>query len=192
MLQYGLGTHAQRWSPLAQVNDKNVFKLTPAWSFSFGDEKQRGQESRAIVHDGVIYVTGSYSRVFALDAKTGKNACGLRPPARRYPPVLRCGQPRRRDLRRQDLLRHLDARVVALNKDTGKVVWNKKFGDHDAGYTMTAGAPTLVKDGKTGKVLLVHGARVTSSAWSASSSRATRTPVKKSGCVPSSRATWAA
>ena len=46
--------------------------LTPAWSFSFGDEKQRGQESQAIVHDGVIYVTGSYSRVFALDAKTGK------------------------------------------------------------------------------------------------------------------------
>ena len=49
----------------------------------------------------------------------------------------------------------LDARVVALNKDTGKVVWNKKFGDHGAGYTMT-GAPTS-KDGKTGKVLLIHG-----------------------------------
>ncbi|MBU2321700.1 MAG: PQQ-binding-like beta-propeller repeat protein, partial [Gammaproteobacteria bacterium] len=72
VLQYGMGTNAQRWSPLAQVNADNVFKLTPAWSFSFGDEKQRGQESQAIVHDGVIYVTGSYSRVFALDAKTGK------------------------------------------------------------------------------------------------------------------------
>ncbi|NWL18956.1 PQQ-dependent dehydrogenase, methanol/ethanol family, partial [Pseudomonas umsongensis] len=43
VLQYGMGTNAQRWSPLAQVNDKNVFKLTPAWSYSFGDEKQRGQ-----------------------------------------------------------------------------------------------------------------------------------------------------
>ncbi|MPT21353.1 MAG: PQQ-dependent dehydrogenase, methanol/ethanol family, partial [Pseudomonas sp.] len=50
----------------------------------------------------------------------------------------------------------LDARVVALNKDTGKVIWNKKFGDHAAGYTMT-GAPTIVKDGKTGKVLVIHG-----------------------------------
>ena len=39
VLQYGLGTNAQRWSPLQQVNDENVFKLTPAWSFSFGDEK---------------------------------------------------------------------------------------------------------------------------------------------------------
>ncbi|KTF05872.1 secreted protein containing PQQ-dependent enzyme, partial [marine sediment metagenome] len=45
VLQYGMGTNAQRWSPLAQVNEDNVFKLTPAWSFSFGDEKQRGQES---------------------------------------------------------------------------------------------------------------------------------------------------
>ena len=50
----------------------------------------------------------------------------------------------------------LDARVIALNKDTGKVVWNKKFGDHSAGYTMT-GAPTLIKDQKSGKVLLIHG-----------------------------------
>ena len=58
--------------PLAQVNDQNVFKLVPAWSYSFGDEKQRGQESQAIVRDGVIYVTASYSRVFALEAKTGK------------------------------------------------------------------------------------------------------------------------
>lgn len=76
VLQYGMGTNAQRWSPLAQVNDKNVFKLTPAWSYSFGDEKQRGQESQAIVSDGVVYVTGSYSRVFALDAKTGKRQIG--------------------------------------------------------------------------------------------------------------------
>lgn len=50
----------------------------------------------------------------------------------------------------------LDASVVALNKNTGKVVWKKKFADHGAGYTMT-GAPTIVKDGKTGKVLLIHG-----------------------------------
>lgn len=56
VLQYGMGTNAQRWSPLAQVNDKNVFKLTPAWSYSFGDEKQRGQESQTIVSDGVAIV----------------------------------------------------------------------------------------------------------------------------------------
>lgn len=45
---------------------------------------------------------------------------------------------------------------MALNKDTRKVLWNKKFGDHAVGYTMT-GAPTLVKDKVSGKTLLIHG-----------------------------------
>lgn len=43
----------------------------PVWSFSFGAEKQRGQESQPIIHNGKMYVPGSYSRMFALDAKTG-------------------------------------------------------------------------------------------------------------------------
>ena len=131
VLQYGMGTNAQRWSPLAQVNESNVFKLTPAWSFSFGDEKQRGQESQAIVHDGVIYVTGSYSRVFALDAKTGKRLWSY---AHRLPDDIRpcCDVVNRGAAIYGDKIYFgtLDARVVALNKDTGKVVWNKKFGDH--------------------------------------------------------------
>ncbi|MFP5339293.1 MAG: PQQ-binding-like beta-propeller repeat protein, partial [Gammaproteobacteria bacterium] len=157
VLQYGMGTNAQRWSPLAQVNESNVFKLTPAWSFSFGDEKQRGQESQAIVHDGVIYVTGSYSRVFALDAKTGKRLWSY---SHRLPDDIRpcCDAVNRGVALYEDMVIFgtLDAKLVALNKDTGKVVWRKKFGDHKVGYTMT-GAPFVVKDQKSGKVLLVHG-----------------------------------
>ncbi|HAF92349.1 MAG TPA: PQQ-dependent dehydrogenase, methanol/ethanol family, partial [Pseudomonas sp.] len=157
VLQYGMGTSAQRYSPLAQVNTENVFKLTPAWSYSFGDEKQRGQESQAIVHDGVIYVTGSYSRVFAIDAKTGKRLWNY---THRLPDDIRpcCDVVNRGAAIYGDKIFFgtLDAAVVALNKDTGKVVWKKKFADHGAGYTMT-GAPTIVKDQKTGKVLLIHG-----------------------------------
>lgn len=157
VLQYGMGTNAQRWSPLARVNADNVFKLTPAWSYSFGDEKQRGQESQALIHDGVIYVTGSYSRIFALDAKTGKRLWTY---SHRLPDNIRpcCDVVNRGAAIYGDkvFFGTLDARVVALNKDTGKVVWNKKFGDHAVGYTMT-GAPTLVKDQKSGKTLLIHG-----------------------------------
>lgn len=65
VLMYGMGPKAQRYSQLTAINTDNVKMLTPAWSFSFGDEKQRGQESQALVYEGVIYVTGSYSRVFA-------------------------------------------------------------------------------------------------------------------------------
>ncbi len=157
VLMYGLGNSAQRWSPLKQVNADNVFQLTPAWSFSFGDEKQRGQESQALVHDGVIYVTGSYSRIFAIDARTGKRLWSY---AHRLPDDIRpcCDVVNRGAAIYGDkvFFGTLDAGIVALNKDTGRVVWREKFGDHRAGYTMT-GAPTIVKDKKTGKVLLIHG-----------------------------------
>jgi alcohol dehydrogenase (cytochrome c) len=45
VLSWGMGTEGQRFSPLNKVNTKNVKRLVPAWSFSFGGEKQRGQES---------------------------------------------------------------------------------------------------------------------------------------------------
>jgi alcohol dehydrogenase (cytochrome c) len=157
VLQYGLGLKAQRYSTLNQINADNVGKLTPKWSFSFGDEKQRGQESQALVHDGVIYVTASYSRMFALDVKTGKKLWqysarlpeGIRPCC----DVVNRGAAIYGDMVYMGLL---DASVVALNKKTGKVVWKSKFGDHEAGYTMT-GAPFIIKDQKTGKVMLIHG-----------------------------------
>lgn len=156
VLSYGLGLKGQRYSPLKQINASNVSKLVPAWSFSFGGEKQRGQETQALVHNGVVYVTASYSRMFALDAKTGKQLWAYE---HRLPDDIRpcCDVVNRGAAIYGDKVYFgtLDARVVALNKDTGKVVWNKKFGDHKVGYTMT-GAPTLVKE-KNGRVLLIHG-----------------------------------
>jgi PQQ-dependent dehydrogenase (methanol/ethanol family) len=157
VLSYGLGLKAQRHSTLTTVNTKNVENLVPAWSFSFGGEKQRGQEGQVLVHDGVIYATSSYSRIFAIEAKTGKRLWEY---AARLPDDIRpcCDVVNRGPAIYGDKIFFgtLDAGITALNKDTGKVVWTKKFGDHKVGYTMT-GAPFIVKDQKTGKVLLVHG-----------------------------------
>lgn len=157
VLMYGFGVDGKRYSPLKQVDAKNVEKLVPAWSFSFGDEKQRGQETQALLHDGVLYVTASYSRLFALDAKTGKKLWSY---AHRLPDDIRpcCDVINRGAAIYGDKVYFgtLDASIVALNKDTGKVVWRKKFADHKVGYTMT-GAPTIVKDQKSGKVLVIHG-----------------------------------
>jgi len=157
VLGYGIGPKAQRYSHLTAINKDNIHKLTPAWSFSFGDEKQRGQESQALVHDGTIYVTGSYSRVFAIDARTGERKWSY---AARLPEDIRpcCDVVNRGAAIYGDKIYFgtLDAAIVALNKETGKVVWKKKFGDHKAGYTMT-GAPTIVKDKKSGKIMLIHG-----------------------------------
>ena len=41
VLSSGLGTQGQRFSPLTDVNAKSISKLVPAWSMSFGGEKQR-------------------------------------------------------------------------------------------------------------------------------------------------------
>ena len=64
---YAYNQSGQRYSPLTQVNTKTVKSLVPAWSMSFGGEKQRGQESQPLIHNGKMFVTASYSRIFAID-----------------------------------------------------------------------------------------------------------------------------
>ncbi|MEW8459268.1 MAG: hypothetical protein AB2653_03065 [Candidatus Thiodiazotropha endolucinida] len=67
VLSWGMGQQGQRYSPLKKINTDNVKKLVPAWSFSFGGEKQRGQEAQPVIKDGKMFVTASYSRLYAID-----------------------------------------------------------------------------------------------------------------------------
>ena len=147
VLTYGMGLQAQRFSPLKKLTPESIKGLVPVWSFSFGGEKQRGQESQPIVHDGTIYVTGSYSRLYAVDAKTGQKKWQYdhRLPEGIMPccDVVNRGAAIYKD---KVYFATLDARLVALNKDTGKVVWSKKIEDYKAGYSATS-APLIV-DGK--------------------------------------------
>jgi len=147
VVSYGLGPRAQRFSPLEKINKDNVGNLVPVWSFSFGGEKQRGQESQPIIKDGVIYVTGSYSRMWAIDAKTGDEKWQY--DARLPEGILPCCDVVNRGAAiygDKVFFGTLDAKLVALNADTGKVVWRKDLGDFKAGYSYTA-APLIV-DGK--------------------------------------------
>ena len=59
-----------RYSPLKRIDAANVQRLGLAWSFD--TETNRGLEATPIVVDGVMYTTGSWSVVYALDAKTGR------------------------------------------------------------------------------------------------------------------------
>ena len=72
VLTNGMGRDLQRFSPLDTLNRDNVQNLVPAWAFSLGGEKQRGQETQPLVHDGIMYITGSYSRLYAIDVQTGQ------------------------------------------------------------------------------------------------------------------------
>lgn len=146
VLTYGMGPEQQRFSNLNQINTNNVAKLVPAYAASLGGEKQRGQESQPIIYDGTIYVTGSYSRMFAFDSRTGEKKWEYN--ARLPDGIMPCCDVVNRGAAIHGdkvIFATLDARLVALNRETGKVIWNKKIADYQAGYSATA-APIIVKD----------------------------------------------
>ncbi|WP_218312553.1 PQQ-dependent methanol/ethanol family dehydrogenase [Alteromonas antoniana] len=145
VVSYGLGPRGQRFSPLDTLNTKNVKKMHPVWAFSLGGEKQRGQESQPLVKDGVMYVTGSYSRIYAIDLETGDELWQYE--ARLPDGIMPCCDVINRGAALYDdlvIFGTLDAILVALDQKTGKVVWRKKLGDYKAGYSYTA-APMIVK-----------------------------------------------
>jgi alcohol dehydrogenase (cytochrome c) len=140
----GMGRHLQRYSPLDMLNKENVKYLQASWAFSLGGEKQRGQETQPLIYDGVMYITGSYSRLYAIDVMTGEELWQY--DARLPEGILPCCDVINRGAALYgDLIVFgtLDARIVALNKDTGDVVWRDKIADYKAGYSYTA-APLIV------------------------------------------------
>ncbi|MBR7637015.1 PQQ-dependent methanol/ethanol family dehydrogenase [Janthinobacterium lividum] len=145
VLSFGMGTQGQRYSPLTQINDKTVAKLVPAWSFSFGGEKQRGQESQPLIHNGKMFVTASYSRIFAVDLKTGTKLWKYE---HRLPDgIMPCCDVVNRGAALYGnlvIFGTLDAYLVALDQNTGKIVWKEKVDDYAAGYSMTA-APLIAE-----------------------------------------------
>lgn len=140
----GMGRDLQRFSPLTTLNRDNVKNLMPAWAFSLGGEKQRGQESQPIVYDGIMYITGSYSRLYAIDIHTGKELWQY--DARLPEGILPCCDVINRGAAIYGdnvYFGTLDARIVALDRKTGDVKWNKKIADYKEGYSYTA-APLIV------------------------------------------------
>ncbi|MDX2308292.1 MAG: PQQ-dependent methanol/ethanol family dehydrogenase [Hyphomicrobium sp.] len=154
VLTSGLGGQAQRYSPLDLVNKDNVSSLVPAWAMSLGGEKMRGQQGQPLVKDGVMYVTGSYSRAWAIDVKTGKEIWQY---DHRLPEgILPCCDVINRGgalIGDKFIFGTLDAKLVALDAKSGKVVWSKEIDDYKAGYSYTA-APLIVPSKAHGPLLV--------------------------------------
>ncbi|MEP7243745.1 MAG: PQQ-binding-like beta-propeller repeat protein [Gammaproteobacteria bacterium] len=124
-LTYG-GTYSeQRYSTLNQINTGTVSKLAPAWSFDF--DTYRGQETTPIVVDGVMYVTSAWSKVYALDAKTGKQIWFYDPevPGTAGPKPC-CDVVNRGAAFYQGkvYVGTLDGRLIAIDARTGKLAWS--------------------------------------------------------------------
>ena len=146
-LMYSRTYDGHRYVPLTQITPANVHRLRPAWVFTTGGEN-RGLELTPLIHDGVLYISADQSRVFAVDARTGVKKWSYDPKlSKDVERVYCCGSNNRGValLGNMVYVGTLDARLVALNKDTGAVVWETKVIDWEQGYSIT-GAPLVVKD----------------------------------------------
>lgn len=133
-----------RHSPLTTLNPASVRDLRVAWSLSSGTTGQF--EVSPIVYDGVMYVTTSYNRIFALDAVSGEILWRY---DHQQPEDLRlcCGPPNRGPAIAGDLILMgtLDAKLVALNRRTGERVWESLVAHYADGFTITS-APLIVRN----------------------------------------------
>jgi quinohemoprotein ethanol dehydrogenase len=136
----------QRFSPLNQINEQTVSRLGLVWSKELGTS--RGLEATPIVEDGVIYTTGTWSVVYAFDAKTGKMKWTHDPHVSREKAYFYCCDVVNRGV----ALYHgrvyvgtLDGRLIALDKLTGNPVWSVQTTDPTKAYSIT-GAPLVVRD----------------------------------------------
>src|ERR1051326_7207540 len=70
-LSYGRDPFGQRFVRLAQITPANVARLRPAWVFATGGDN-RGLQATPLIYEGVLYLSADQSRVFAIDARTGR------------------------------------------------------------------------------------------------------------------------
>ena len=139
------GNYAQtRFHPAKQIDRDNVKNLHVAWIFQ--TDVKESLETSPIVVDGVMYVTTSFSHVYALDAKTGEQLWHYN--HKMGPVTVYCCGPNNRGVQvlgDMVYLGTLDTKLVALNAKTGDVVWTTDIADPELGYSETM-APTVIKD----------------------------------------------
>lgn len=75
---YGRDAGGTKYSPLDQINTKNVAKLTPAWTYRTGDPEGTWEETPIVV-GGMMYLATKGNRVVALNPETGKELWSFDP-----------------------------------------------------------------------------------------------------------------
>ena len=137
-----------RYSKLSQINRDNVGDLQVAWTFSTG--VLRGHEGAPLVIGDVMYVHTPFPNiVYALDLNDDARVIWKYEPKQDPDtiPVMCCDTVNRglAYASNKIFLHQADATVVALDANTGEVVWSAKNGDPKVGETGTS-APHVVKD----------------------------------------------
>ncbi len=144
-LMYGRAYDDHRFSPLNQINEQTVGKLGLVWSREFSTT--RGLEATPLVKDGIIYTSGAWSVVYAIDAKTGEVRWNYDPKVPRERAFFICCDVVNRGValyRGKVYVGTLDGRLIALDERTGAPVWSASTADSAKPYAITA-APRIAK-----------------------------------------------
>ncbi len=134
----------QRFSPLNQINRDNVDELGIAWYADLPDA--RAQEATPIVVDGIMYLTGPWSKVFAYDARTGERLWSFDPEVPREVLGHLCCDAVNRGVavwRGKLFVGTLDGRLIALDAISGAQLWSTQTTPTDGNYSIT-GVPRVV------------------------------------------------
>jgi len=145
---YGNDKANTRYSDLNQINSRNVNRLKVAWMHSLGSLET--QESTPLVIGDTMYVTTSTGPrfVFALDAKTGKTKWAHQPEMPNdYFATVCCGLDNRgvAYANGKIFFGRLDAKLVALDANTGKQLWISTVENYRNGHAITS-PPLIVKN----------------------------------------------
>lgn len=142
------------YSPLGQITRDNVRQLRLAWAWGM---EPGALQPEPLVYRGVMYLPHPGNVVQALDARSGALLWEYR---RTLPKgVSEEGVSRNLALYEDKvLLATLDAHLVALDKSTGRVVWDVAVADYRQGYRYTAGP--IAGDGRVFAGMTCGGNRV--------------------------------
>ena len=145
-LAHGRTFDEQRHSPLNQINVDTVGNLELAWYVDL--DTNRGQEATPIVVDGVMYSTSAWSKVQAVDAKTGQLLWQYDPQVPGIWDVRACCGVQNRGAavwQGRVYSATLDGRLLSLDAETGELIWEVLTTDQEQSYTIT-GAPRIIGD----------------------------------------------
>jgi PQQ-dependent dehydrogenase (methanol/ethanol family) len=144
-IMYGRTYDEQRFSSLSQINEQNVSKLGLVWSREFGTA--RGLEATPLVANGLIYTTGEWSVVYAIDARTGQLLWTFDPKVPRARARSICCDVVNRGVALYDgkvYVGTLDGRLIALEAKSGTPIWDIATIDQSKPYAIT-GAPRIAR-----------------------------------------------
>ena len=144
-ITYGGNYSEDRYSSLTQINKENADQLGLAWTLNLGTK--RGIEATPLVVDGIMFLTGTWSKVYAVNARNGELIWTYDPKVPRAFGEKACCDVINRGValyKGRVFFGSLDGRLISLDAATGKSEWEVVTVDQAKPYTIT-GAPRIVK-----------------------------------------------